>query len=148
VKIKSPEDFWSGLMFIAFGVLAMFISRDYPFGSAMRMGPGYFPTVLGGMLVVTGAIIASTGFKIEGQGIDAFAWKPMIFLSVAFSIFGWGMDHLGFVLSMVGLIVLCAAAGREFKWLEVVVMTIVLIIGSWALFIWGLDLPYPLFWER
>jgi putative tricarboxylic transport membrane protein len=135
-------------MFIAFGALAMFISRDYPFGSAMRMGPGYFPTVLGGMLVVAGAVISATGFKVEGEAIKPFAWKPIIFLSVAFSVFGWGMDHLGFVPSMIALIMLCAAAGREFKWTEVIIMTIVLIIGSWALFIWGLDLPYPLYWER
>lgn len=147
-KIKSPEDFWSGMLFITFGALAVFISRDYPFGSTMRMGPGYFPTVLGGMLVVVGAIIAATAFKVEGEGIEPFAWRPMVLLSVAFAIFGWGMDNLGFVPSMTALIVLCAAAGREFKWTEVVIMTIVLIVGSWALFIWGLDLPYPLFWER
>lgn len=148
LKIKSPEDFWSGMMFIAFGLLAIIISRDYPMGSAMRMGPGYFPTALGGMLVVIGAIISATGFKFEGEGIESFAWKPIIFLSVAFAIFGWGMDHVGFVVSMTALIVLSAAAGTEFKWTEVIIMTIVLIVGSWALFIWGLDLPYPLFWER
>lgn len=148
LKIKSPEDFWAGMMFIGFGILAVIISRDYPYGSTMRMGPGYFPTVLGYMIVVAGAIIAATGFRVEGPAIEPFAWKPMIFLSVAFSIFGWGMDHLGFVLSMTGLIVLCAAAGREFKWIEVIIMTILLIFGSWALFIWGLNLPYPLFWWR
>ena len=147
-KIKNPEDFWSGLMFIAFGVAAVIISRDYPMGTAMRMGPGYFPTTLGWMLVVFGVIIAATAFKFEGPPIEPFAWRPMIYLSLAFLIFGWGIDHLGFVLSMVGLIVLCAAAGREFKLSEVVIMTIVLIVGSWALFIWGLELPYPLFWGR
>lgn len=148
MKIKSQEDFWSGMMFIGFGLLAMFISRDYPFGSAMRMGPGYFPIVLGGMLILFGVIVTLTAFKFEGPAIEPFAWRPMIFLSVAFAIFGWGMDRLGFVPSMIALIVLCAAAGREFKWVEVIIMTIVLIVGSWALFIYGLDLPYPLYWER
>ena len=147
-KIKSPEDFWSGLMFIGFGLLAIIISRDYPMGTAMRMGPGYFPTALGGLLVVVGAIISATGFKYEGEGIETFAWKPMILLSVAFGFFGWAMDHLGFVLSMVVLIMVCSAAGREFKLKEAIPMTIVLIAGAWALFIWGLDLPYPMFWWR
>jgi hypothetical protein len=147
-KIKSPEDFWSGMLFAGFGLLAVIVSRDYPMGSAMRMGPGYFPTVLGGMLIAIGVIISATAFKFDGEGIEPFAWRPMFLLSLAFSVFGWGMDHLGFVLSMVALIVLCAAAGRQFKIKEVIVMTIVLIAGSWALFIWGLELPYPLFWER
>jgi len=148
LKIKSQEDFWAGLMFVGFGVIAMVISRDYPFGSAMRMGPGYFPTVLGGIMVLFGVIIAATAFKFEGEPIKPFAWRPIILLSLAFAIFGWGMDHIGFVISMAALIVLCAAAGREFKWIEVIIMTVVLIVGSWALFIYGLGLPYPLFWER
>jgi hypothetical protein len=148
LKIKSPEDFWAGLMFIGFGLLAVIISRDYPMGSAMRMGPGYFPTSLGGMLIVIGAIISATSFKYEGEGIEPFAWKPMILLGAAYAFVGWGMDHVGFVISMVVLITVSAAAGREFKIKEVIPMTIVLITGAWALFIWGLELPYPLFWWR
>jgi len=52
LKIKNPEDFWAGIMFLGFGVLAVYISQDYPMGTAMRMGPGYFPTYLGALLIV------------------------------------------------------------------------------------------------
>lgn len=148
MKIKSQEDFWAGLLFIGFGLLAIIISRDYPVGSAMRMGPGYFPTALGGILVLLGAVITATAFRFEGEAIKPFAWHPVIFLGTAFALYGWGIDRVGFVPSMVALVMLSAVAGREFKWVEVIIMVIVLIVGSWALFIWALELPYPLFWWR
>ena len=148
MKIKSQEDFWAGMMFIGFGALAIFVAQDYPFGTASRMGPGYFPTWIGIILVVLGGFISLSGFKNIGEGVSKFAWKPMILLALAFSIFGWGIDHIGFVPAMVAMIVLSAAAGQDFRPKEVVLVTIGLIIGSWALFIKGLDLPFPLFWWR
>lgn len=147
-KIKSPEDLWSGLMFIGFGILTVVISRDYQIGSAMRMGPAYFPTMLGSLLVILGAIIAVMSLRIEGEGIEPFAWRPMILLSAAFVFFGWAIDRIGFLPALFALIVVCAAAGREFKWGEVLIMSAVLIAGCWALFIWALGVHLPLFWGR
>lgn len=147
-KIKSQEDFWAGLMFIGFGILAIYISTDYPLGSAMRMGPGYFPTGIGVILIILGAIIGATSLKVAGDKVGSFAFKPMLLLSVAFAVFGWAIDNIGFIPALFILIFLSALAGREFKMKEVLVMSVVLIAGSWALFIWGLELPFPLFWWR
>ena len=121
MKIKGQEDFWAGVMFMSFGALAIFLAQDYPFGSTSRMGPGYFPTWLGICMLVLGmAIVAS----------------------------GWSIDHIGFVPAMAALIFLGAASGHEFRFKEVSIMTVALIIGCWALFIKGLELPFPLFWWR
>lgn len=147
-KIKSPEDFWSGLLFIGFGILAIYIATDYPYGSTMRMGPGYFPTGIGIVLIILGAIVALSSFKFEGGKVGTFAFKPMILLSVAFAVFGWAIDHIGFIPALFILIFLSALAGREFRLKEVLLMAVILIAGSWALFIWGLELPFPLFWWR
>jgi hypothetical protein len=68
VRIKSQEDFWAGLMFIGFGILAIFMSREYPRGFAIRMRPGYFPTWLGGISVVLGAILTGRSYRVEGEG--------------------------------------------------------------------------------
>ena len=146
MKITSPQDFWSGVMFIAFGALAIVIARDYPMGSAMRMGPGYFPTAIGGCLVILGIIVAATGFKMKGEAIGAFPWKAMIFLTIGFASFGWGIDNIGFIPSLAILIILASFAGREYRWREVIVETVVLIAGSWLIFIYGIGLPYQLFW--
>jgi hypothetical protein len=148
LKIKSQEDFWAGMMFIGFGVLAIVISRDYPMGSAMRMGPGYFPTWIGVIMVILGTIISAVSFKVVGGAVGRFAWKPMLVLAVAFCTFAWGIDHIGFIPSLAVMIVLSALAGKEFRLKEVLILMVVLIVGCWALFIKGLELPFPLFWWR
>lgn len=148
MKITSQENFWSGVMFIVFGLVAIFIAQDYPYGTSSRMGPGYFPTWLGYGMVLLGVAVAATGFKVQGEGVGKFAWKSMLFLSVAFIAFGWAVDRIGFLLGLLLLIVFSALAGRDFRPLEVVILSIVLIVGSWALFIKGLDMAFPLFWWR
>lgn len=148
LRIKSQEDFWAGIMFIGFGVLAIVIASDYPMGIAMRMGPGYFPTWIGAIMVVIGAMIAATGFQVEGGKIGKFAWKSMVVLGVAFCVFAWGIDNIGFIPSLAIMVMLSALAGREFRFKEVAILAVILILGCWALFIKGLDLPFPLFWWR
>ena len=148
MKITNPEDFWAGVMFLVFGILAVYISLDYPMGSAMRMGPGYFPTYLGGLLIVLGAIVSLISLKTTGPRIKPYAWKPMIWLSLSFVIFAWGIDHIGFIPSLLGLILCSAAAGQTFKVKEVLVLSVVLIAGMVGIFIYGIELPYPLFWWR
>lgn len=148
MKIRNPEDFWAGVMFLVFGILAVYISLDYPMGSAMRMGPGYFPTYLGVLLIVLGLIVSVLSLKTEGERIKPFAWKPMFWLSLSFVIFAWGIDHIGFVPALLGLIVCSTAAGQVFKVKEVLVLSVVLVAGMVGIFIYGIDLPYPLFWWR
>ena len=146
MKIRNQEDFWAGMMFIAFGVLAIVISRDYPMGAAMRMGPGYFPTLIGGGLVLLGLIIAVLATRSDGEGIGTFPWRAIVLLSVAFAAFAWGIDNIGFIPALVILIVLSSLSSRHFKWIEIGIETLVLVVGSWAVFIYGLELPFPLWW--
>lgn len=148
MKITSPEDFWSGVMFITFGVIAIIIAQNYPMGSAIRMGPGYFPTAIGLCLVGLGIVIALMGFTAKGEGIGRFPWRAMAFLVTGFAAFAWGIDGFGFVPALAILILLASLAGGEHRWKEVVVEALILIVGCWAIFIYGLELPFPLFWER
>jgi hypothetical protein len=145
MKVRSQEDFWSGLMFIGFGVLAVVLARDYPMGSAMRMGPGYFPTWLGVISIVLGAILAGRSFRIAGEGVGRWGWRPLLWLSAAFAGFGLLIEPAGFVAALVALIVASALAGRDSRPLEFVILLVVLISASVGLFIYGLELPYRLF---
>ena len=144
MKIKNQEDFWAGAMFVAFGVLAIVVSRNYPMGAAMRMGPGYFPTYIGVALVVLGAIISGLSFKSVGVGIGPFPWRAIGLLSASFIAFAWGMETIGFIPSLIVLILLSAVAGREYRWKEIAIEMVVLVAGSWAIFIYGIELPFPL----
>jgi len=144
VNLPDSKDFWSGIMLIAIGGVAVFIARDYPFGTALRMGAGFFPVVLGMALVLFGLYFAIRGLrasaKIEGN------WSPraLVVLPLAFVAFGILMEYAGFVPAMVALIVGSAVAGTEFRIGEVLVLSVLLTVMCVALFIWALGLPYPL----
>ena len=144
MRIKSQEDFWSGLLFIGFGVAAIVIARDYPMGSAMRMGPGYFPTLIGGGLIVLGPIIGALSLRNQGVGIGTWPWRAMLLMSLAFVIFAWGMETIGFIPSLAILIIVSSLSTPHFRWNEVALETVVMLIGSWAVFIYALELPYTL----
>jgi len=144
VNLPDSKDFWSGIMLIAIGGVAVFIALDYPFGTALRMGAGFFPVVLGIALVLFGLYFAIRGMgasaKIEGN----WSLRALIVLPLAFVAFGILMEYAGFVPAMVALIVGSAAAGTEFRMGEVLVLSVLLTVMCVALFIWALGLPYPL----
>ena len=78
MKIKSPKDFWSGLMFVASGLFfAIWAITHYQMGTAVRMGPAYFPAMLGGLLVVLGAMIFIGSLVIQGATIVGFNANPL-----------------------------------------------------------------------
>jgi hypothetical protein len=114
-------------------------------GSALRMGPGYFPTYLGAIMVVIGAIMTGRAYRIEGEGIGRWGWRPLLWLSAAFAGFGLLIERAGFVLALLALIIASSLAGRDTRPLELILLIVVLITGSVGLFIYGLELPYLLF---
>ena len=122
----------------------MFMARDYPFGSALRMGPGYFPTVLGGIMIVFGILVLLMGIKNNEKMKGTWSIRALIVLPIATAVFGWTMEHAGFLPALALLIPSAAAAGSEFKWGEIILLTIGLLIICTAVFIYGLGLPYPL----
>ena len=141
---RNNRDFFAGLLYIGTGALAMWISRDYPFGSALRMGPGYFPSVLGGIMIAFGVAVLLMGIKNNEKIKGYWSFRALIILPVSAVVFGILMEHAGFIPALAALIPVAALSGREFKWLEIVPLTIGLIVLSLGVFIWGLGLPYPL----
>jgi len=148
LSIRSREDFLSGLMFAAFGLTAIVVAREYPMGTAMRMGPGYFPTVLGALLILMGVVIAARALRTD-DGLDrnhGFAWRPLIVLSSAFALFGVTMETLGFVPAILVLLITAVFAGREFRVFESAILIVVLLVAAVGIFIYGIQLPFRLFW--
>jgi len=141
---RNNRDFFAGLLYIVVGALGMWIARDYPFGSALRMGPGYFPSVLGGMMIAFGIAVMAMGVKNNEKMKGGWSFRALIVLPLATVAFGYLMEEVGFIPAMLVLIPFAAVAGREFKWGEVALLTIGLTILCTAMFIYGLGLPYPL----
>jgi putative tricarboxylic transport membrane protein len=145
MKIKSPKEFWAGLMFIAFGLFFLIVSmKSYQLGSAVRMGPGYFPAVLGGILAVLGLLTFFQGLTLEGPKVPKMHLRPIFFISLALILFGYLMKPLGFVIACVLLIVVSAFGGHEFRWKEVTLLSVLMVIFSVLVFVKGLTLPFPL----
>ncbi len=108
------------------------------------MGPGYFPTVLSWMMIAFGIAILLMGVKNNIKISGNWSIRALIVLPIATAVFGWMMEETGFLPAMLVLIPLSAASGREFKWVEIILLTIGLTILCTGLFIYGLGLPYPL----
>ena len=147
MNIKSQKDFWSGLMFLVVGVAFAWGSTTYNFGSSARPGPAYFPFGLGVLTAVLGAVLLFKALTIESEGgdpIGAWAWKPLLTITLAVAVFGWALPHLGMFVALPLLVVASALAGDEFHWKDAIINSIVLTAGSWFIFIWGLKLTIPL----
>jgi hypothetical protein len=144
--LVNNKDFLAGLLMISVGAIAFYMALDYPFGSALRMGPGYFPRVLAGILMAFGLYVMFRGVKSGEKVEGAWGWKALAMITIAFVVFGWLMDRIGMIPSLVVMFFLAALAGHQFKWLEVTILTVLMTAFAWAVFIWGLGLPYRLFW--
>ena len=139
------RDFLAGALFVAIGAGGFGIALSYPFGNLQQMGPGFFPRVLGAILVAFGIVTMVRGLRSGERVEGAWGWFPLAMLTVSIVAFGWLMERVGLVPSLAVLGVASAFAGREFRWREVVVLAGVLCLLAVAIFIWGLGLPYPLF---
>jgi hypothetical protein len=144
LEIRNNKDFWAGMMFLGTGAGAMFMARHYPFGSTLRMGPGYFPMVLSGILILFGIYITVRGLRRNEKIKGNWSLRALIVLPLSTAVFGVLMNLAGFIPALVALVFTSAAAGREFKLVEVLLLTALLTLLSVAVFIWGLGLPYPL----
>lgn len=147
LRIGSKEDFWAGLMFMSFGAAALWIAQDYQMGTARRMGPGYFPTGLGMILVGFGVAILARSFWGAGEGISRWAWRPLIMMIVGLVAFAVLKDELGLIVAVMALVVAASFADPAQKnYKEIAILAVLLAIGSAALFVWGLGLPFKIWW--
>ncbi len=144
-SLGSNKDFLAGLLFILIGGLAVALAFDYSMGSTARMGPGYFPTVLGGILLLFGVYVMFRGLR-SGETIKgSWGWKPLGLITLSIALFGFTMEKLGMVPAIVLLFFVAAFAGREFRFKEVLLLAILMSAFAAGVFVYGLKLPYPLF---
>jgi uncharacterized membrane protein len=144
VRLIDNKDVWAGLLLIAVGAAAIVVARDYAFGTALRMGPGYFPVVLGALLILFGLAILAAGLRRGERIAGSWSLRAIFVLPLSLVLFGLLMQHAGFVPAMLVLIFGAAAAGSEFRFVEVLLFALALTALAVVVFVWGLGLPYPL----
>ena len=153
MRIRNQKDFWSGVMFLVIGLVFAGVAQRYDFGTAQRMGPGYFPTVLGGLLAVLGLIIAIRGLASEARGgdIEPFHFGTLAVVLGAVALFALLLRPAGLAAALLVLIGVSAYASHEFRVREVIPLALVLVALVLAVFIWGLGMVvpvWPAFMER
>ena len=154
MRIKSQKDFWSGLLFMSAGIAFAWGATNYTIGEGARMGPGYFPLMLGILLTLIGVFIVFEALVVEtedGEPIGKWAWKPLFFIIGSNVIFGvllaglpkYGIPAMGLIVAIYALVFVASLAGEEHKTREVAVLATVLAIGSYLAFIVLLKLQFP-----
>lgn len=146
LRIRDRKDFNAGLGFIAIGAFFAAVATTYPMGSALRMGPGYFPAILGGLLVVLGIAVLARGFAVDGEDPAPVRWRPLLWITGSVAGFALLIGPLkaGLVLSAIALVIACARGGWEFRWREAVPLSLALTAFTVLVFHYGLGLPFRL----
>jgi hypothetical protein len=142
--IRSTKDFWAGLIYILFGSSAIFIARDYAMGSAFRMGPAYFPTLLSALLILIGAISVIRSFIVLGTPIGAFGFKGLSVVTVSVVVFGFIVRGAGLAIALPLLVIISAYASSRFRWRPTLLMAAGLTLFCVFVFLKGLGIPLPI----
>jgi hypothetical protein len=154
VIIKSQKDFFAGLFYTAVGASFAIGATSYSVGTGARMGPGYFPLLLGILLAVIGAVVMFKALTVEtqdGDKIGSVAWRPLIFIIAGNLLFGIllgglpsvGVPAMGLIVAIVGTTLVVSLAGDTFKLKEVLILSVILSIGCYAAFVLLLNLQFP-----
>jgi hypothetical protein len=141
--IRNARDFYAGLLFMAFGVAALVMAQSYALGTAARMGPGYFPRLLGVLLIALGALQSLIGLRSKSAVRLEWHWRPLAVLLVSVSLFILIAPRLGLVAAGLALVLVSSAASQEFRWREALVASAVQGVAAAAVFITGLGVPLP-----
>ena len=144
VRIRSPRDFFAGVIFLLFGLCAVLMGRDYPMGTARQMGAGYFPVVLGALLVLFGSVISVRSLMVAGEKLEDIGLRPLLLVLLAIGAFAASVDSMGIVAATILMTVIGAAASPESRWREGVILTLALLGLSVGAFTYGLGLPFKL----
>jgi putative tricarboxylic transport membrane protein len=144
IELRDNAGLWSGLLFIGTGAAAIVMAADFRLGSALRMGPGYFPAALGGILILLGIVVLAKGLKDPQPILGRWSLRALVLLPLSLVLFGVLMEYAGFVPSLLVLIIGSAAAGEEFNVVEALLLAAILTAGAVGVFVWALGLPFPL----
>ena len=145
MKIRDQKNFWSGLMFLAFGAFFVGWAQQYDLGSAARMGPAFFPTMLGAMLFLLGGIVLIEGLVAETPDgkIEPFNFRALVLVLGAVVAFGLLLRPAGLIVALFVLIGVSAFGSHEFKLRDILLLSVGLSLLVYGVFIYGLNMTIP-----
>jgi hypothetical protein len=142
VRVKSPQDFWAGVLFVMFGCAALWIGRGYAFGTSSKMGPGYLPAVLSWALLLVGGVLVVRALAIEGPAIERSRLWPQLLILASIVVFALTIERLGLALAVVAVTIMAALASREVRPIEALALALGLALICVVLFVQMLGQPF------
>ena len=142
--IRNPKDFWTAIIYIAIGSIFLVISRDYPMGSTLKMGPAYFPTILSSLLIIIGVISLVRSFIQQGTPIGSFTFRGLLLVTAATILFGLIVRGAGLIIALPVLVIISAYASIKFRWVEALALAAGLTLFCILIFLKGLGVPLPI----
>jgi hypothetical protein len=144
-RILGRKDVLAGLMFMAIAVLGLWLSRNYPIGTALRMGTGYVPRLLCWILLVLGGLVLIQGLRAKEISVEGppLRLRPLLLIPLALVAFALTIERLGIIAAGTLLILIGGLASSESRPLEVVATAAALVLFIWGIFVWALSLPIP-----
>jgi putative tricarboxylic transport membrane protein len=142
IRVRSPQDFWAGVLFAAFGCAALWIGRGYAFGTLTKMGPGYLPMALSIALLAIGAVLVLRALAVDGPAIARSQFWPQLFILAAIIMFALTIERLGLALAVVLVALTAALASRDMRWREAIALAIGLAVLCVVLFVRLLGQPF------
>jgi len=142
VRVKNPQDFWAGILFIAFGGLALWLGRDYAMGNLAKIGPGFLPVLLSIGLLGVGSVLALRALAADGPPIEKSQVVPQFFILAAIAVFAFGIERFGLALTVAAVAVTASFARRGMHLLAVIALAIGLAVLCVLLFVQLLGQPF------
>lgn len=142
--IRNMKDFWTGVIYIAFGSAAIIIGRDYGMGTAVKMGPAYFPTILSTLLIAIGGISLVRSFLKPGSPVGAFALRGLVLITASIILFGLILRDAGLIIALPVLVIISSYASRHFRWQYSLMFAVGLTVFCIFIFLKGLGVPIPI----
>jgi Tripartite tricarboxylate transporter TctB family len=144
MTLRNPKDFWTGIIYVAFGAAVIFIGRDYGLGTPRKMGPAFFPGILSIILIVIGIISLTRSFLRPGTPVGRIAFKGLLLVAGATLFFGIIVRGAGLVIALPVLVIVSAYGSDKFSWRTSIVMAIALTAFCILIFLKGLGIPLPI----
>ena len=142
VRVRNPQDFWAGILFIEFGGLALWLGRDYAMGTLAKIGPGFLPVILSTGLLGVGGVLALRALAADGPPIERSQMVPQLFILAAIAVFAFGIERLGLALTVMAVAITASLARRGMHWLEVIALAVGLAVLCVVLFVQLLGQPF------
>ena len=147
-RVKSPQDLGAGIVFVLIGAAGIVFGQDLAFGSAARMGPGYFPTLLSWLIIAIGLVLAVKSLATDGPPIPAIHIRPLLAIIAATLAFGALIDRIGLALTAAVLTIGAAYARRDVNFTETLLLAVGLALFTVGIFVYALTQPLPAWWGR